>query len=119
MSLSGLKQKLMGAALAVVSVGCAAGAPALEPAADVAESEVARIPMTARARRSSAQLSSPGATRAPGFQGLSPPMGAPLDPSGGTALRPAAPRGWVWYEIEGAVCRDGSPTGFYVHFAAS
>jgi hypothetical protein len=40
-------------------------------------------------------------------------MGAPLDAQG-TPLNPAAPTGWTWYQIDGAVCRDGSPTGFYV-----
>lgn len=54
------------------------------------------------------------ANRAPGFIDLSPPMGAPLDDTG-TAITPAPPAGWTWYEIAGAVCRDGSPTGFYRH----
>jgi Pectinacetylesterase len=52
--------------------------------------------------------------RAPGFVDLSPPMGAPLDETG-TAVTPTPPAGWTWYEIAGAVCRDGSPTGFYRH----
>lgn len=51
---------------------------------------------------------------APGFVNLAPPMGAPLD-GVGTTLTPPAPEGWVWYEIEGALCRDGSKTGFFVH----
>lgn len=54
------------------------------------------------------------ANRAPGFVNLSPPMGAPLD-GVGTTLNPPPPTGWTWYEIAGATCRDGSPTGFYVH----
>jgi hypothetical protein len=54
------------------------------------------------------------ANRAPGFVDLSPPMGAPLD-GVGTTLNPPAPTGWTWYQIDGAVCRDGSPTGFFVH----
>jgi hypothetical protein len=54
-----------------------------------------------------------GANTAPGFVNLAPPLGEPLD-GVGTALSPAAPSGWTWYEIDGAVCRDGSPTGFYV-----
>ena len=45
---------------------------------------------------------------------LAPPMGEPLDGKGKT-LNPPAPAGWTWYEIDGAVCRDGSPTGFFVH----
>jgi hypothetical protein len=52
--------------------------------------------------------------RAPGFVDLSPPMGAALDDAG-TPLTPAAPTGWTWYQIDGAVCRDGTPTGFFVH----
>jgi hypothetical protein len=39
-------------------------------------------------------------------------MGAPLDGTGSPGA--TAPSGWTWYEIEGAICRDGSPTGFYV-----
>jgi Pectinacetylesterase len=54
-----------------------------------------------------------GPNTASGFMNLAPPMGAPLDGKG-TTLSPAAPSGWVWYAIDGAVCRDGSPTGFYV-----
>src|SRR5262249_45282645 len=30
-------------------------------------------------------------------------------------LNPPAPTGWVWYEISGTTCRDGSPAGFFVH----
>jgi hypothetical protein len=55
----------------------------------------------------------------PGFTNLAPPPGAPLDPKASSSVTPAAPTGWVWYEIAGAICRDGSPTGFYVHFAES
>jgi hypothetical protein len=29
----------------------------------------------------------------------------------------SAPAGWNFYGKDGAVCRDGSPAGFYVHFA--
>jgi len=54
----------------------------------------------------------------PGFVNLAPPMGAPLDPAGMT-VTPPPPAGWVWYEIEGALCRDGSPTGFYVRYTSS
>jgi len=54
------------------------------------------------------------ANRNPGFCDLSPPMGAAL-PATGTPLTPAPPSGWTWYQIDGAVCRDGSPTGFFVH----
>lgn len=54
------------------------------------------------------------ANRAPGFVDLTPPMGAPLDGVGMT-LNPPAPTGWIWYQVDGAVCRDGSPTGFFVH----
>jgi hypothetical protein len=52
--------------------------------------------------------------RAPGFVDLSPPMGAPL-PEQGDAVATPPPAGWTWHGIEGAVCRDNSPTGFYVH----
>jgi hypothetical protein len=31
----------------------------------------------------------------------------------------AAPAGWNFYQISGAVCRDGSPTGFYVHYGTA
>lgn len=53
------------------------------------------------------------ANRNPGFVDLSPAMGAAL-PTIGTPLVPAPPTGWLWYQIDGAVCRDGSPAGFYV-----
>jgi hypothetical protein len=56
---------------------------------------------------------SKGPNTSAGFVNLAPPMGAPLDGKG-TALSPPAPSGWTWYQIDGAVCRDGSPTGFYV-----
>ena len=52
--------------------------------------------------------------RAPGFVNLAPPVGAPL-PETGTTLNPPAPASWQWHPIEGAVCRDGSPTGIFVH----
>ena len=51
---------------------------------------------------------------AAGFANLAPPLGEPLDGKG-KPLTPPAPAGWTWYEIAGAVCRDGSPTGFFVH----
>ncbi|HVU01401.1 MAG TPA: pectin acetylesterase-family hydrolase [Polyangiaceae bacterium] len=50
----------------------------------------------------------------PGYVNLAPPMGAPLDDVG-TTLNPPAPTGWTWYQIDGAVCRDGSPAGFFLH----
>ncbi|MGH7436887.1 MAG: pectin acetylesterase-family hydrolase, partial [Polyangiaceae bacterium] len=31
----------------------------------------------------------------------------------------AAPSGWSFYQIAGAQCRDGSPTGFYVHYGTA
>lgn len=57
------------------------------------------------------------ANRAPGFIDLSPPMGEPL-PDQGSSVTPAPPAGWAWYPIDGAICRDGSPTGFYLHRGA-
>jgi len=51
---------------------------------------------------------------APGFVNLAPAMGAPLDMAG-TTLNPPAPAGWTWHDIEGAKCRDGSSTGFFLH----
>ncbi|MDH5672635.1 MAG: pectinacetylesterase family protein [Myxococcales bacterium] len=54
------------------------------------------------------------ANRAPGFVDLSPPMGDPI-PMTGDSVTPAPPAGWTWHNIEGAVCRDGSDTGFYLH----
>lgn len=50
----------------------------------------------------------------PQYMNLAPPMGEPLD-GVGTTLSPAAPDGWTWYQIDGAKCRDGSATGFFVH----
>jgi hypothetical protein len=54
------------------------------------------------------------ANRNPGFVDLSVTMGAAL-PASGSPVTPAPPLGWTWYQIDGAVCRDGSPTGIYVH----
>ncbi len=55
------------------------------------------------------------------FQNLAVPLGAPLDrmqsdlpPDAG-----AAPAGWNYYNIDGAVCRDGSPVGIYVRYTTS
>jgi hypothetical protein len=31
----------------------------------------------------------------------------------------SAPAGWNWYTIDGAICRDGSPTGFYVRYGST
>jgi len=45
-------------------------------------------------------------------------MGAPL-PDQGTALNPAAPTGWQYHPIDGAICRDGSPMGIFVHKGTS
>jgi hypothetical protein len=59
-----------------------------------------------------------GANTASGFVNLAPALGAPLDDMG-TSMAPAAPSGWTWHEIEGAICRDGSPTGFYVRKGAA
>jgi hypothetical protein len=59
-----------------------------------------------------------GPNTAPGFQNLAPAMGAPLDRTG-TPLTPPPPVGWTWYQIPGAICRDGSPTGFYVRYTTS
>jgi hypothetical protein len=59
-----------------------------------------------------------GPRTAAGFMNLAPAMGEPLDGKG-KDLDPAAPAGWIWYPIDGAVCRDGSPTGFFVHSGTS
>jgi hypothetical protein len=45
----------------------------------------------------------------PHYKNVAPPMGPAL---------PRTPAGtWQWVPIEGAVCRDGSPTGFFVKFS--
>jgi hypothetical protein len=46
-------------------------------------------------------------------------MLAPLAESAAVALMPPAPTGWNWFPIDGAICRDGSPTGIFVHFTSS
>lgn len=60
-----------------------------------------------------------GTNTAEGFINLAPQMGAPLDPQGATMLSPPAPAGWNWYPIDGAMCRDGSPAGIFVHFGTA
>jgi hypothetical protein len=56
------------------------------------------------------------------FVSLAVPPGAALtksenDPLPGDAG--AAPAGWNFYQITGAQCRDGSPTGIYVHYGTA
>jgi hypothetical protein len=56
------------------------------------------------------------------FVNLAPPMGAALDrttsdPIPGDAGVP--PTGWNFYQPSGALCRDGSPAGFYVRYTSS
>lgn len=60
-----------------------------------------------------------GPNTAPGFTNLAPPMGEPLTPKNATPLTPPALQGWHWYAPEGAICRDGSPAGFFTKFAES
>lgn len=50
----------------------------------------------------------------PGFMNLAPPMGDPF-PDTGDTVTPAPPTGWNWYNVAGSMCRDGSPSGVYVH----
>jgi Pectinacetylesterase len=59
------------------------------------------------------------------FVNLAVARGAPLDPTGGDVI-PAGdggsatvPAGWHFYLIDGAVCRDGSPSGIYVRYSPS
>jgi hypothetical protein len=52
----------------------------------------------------------------PGFMNLAPAMLAKLAESDAVALTPPAPDGWSWFPIDGAICRDGSPTGIFVRF---
>jgi Pectinacetylesterase len=72
--------------------------------------------------RESAQGSPPATARsdgAGGFINLAVAPGEPLGRAQGTPINPPPPSGWLWYEIAGAICRDKSPTGFYVRFTAS
>ncbi len=55
------------------------------------------------------------------FVNLAPPMGSPLDhnendPVPGASMGMSAPSGWNFYNIDGAMCRDGSPVGIYVRY---
>jgi hypothetical protein len=54
------------------------------------------------------------------FVNLAVLPGAPLDrsQSGSPVPGMSAPAGWNWYAIDGAMCRDGSPTGFYVRYGS-
>jgi hypothetical protein len=56
------------------------------------------------------------------FVNLAVTPGAPLDP-GENDLIPGdgggAPAGWNFYQISGAMCRDGSPAGIYVHYGSA
>ena len=58
------------------------------------------------------------------FVNLAPPMGAALDPKEndpvpGADAGMSAPSGWNFYGSDGAICRDGSPAGFYVRYNPS
>jgi hypothetical protein len=55
----------------------------------------------------------------PAGQALNPLFGDPIPNPGGGLFPPSAPSGWTFYQAPGAVCRDGSPAGFYVHFTSS
>jgi hypothetical protein len=55
------------------------------------------------------------------FVNLAPPMGTALDmtesdPVPGASMGLHAPPGWNFYNIDGAMCRDGSPVGIYVRY---
>jgi hypothetical protein len=57
------------------------------------------------------------------FVNLAPPMGAPFDrsendPVPGADAGMSAPSGWNFYNITGAMCRDGSPVGIYVRYGS-
>src|SRR5262245_7930147 len=58
-----------------------------------------------------------GSSSGGGFINLAPPLQDPLDPNQGSPVDPPPPPGWNWYQIDQTACRDGSPTGIYVHFA--
>jgi hypothetical protein len=54
------------------------------------------------------------------FVNLAVTPGAALDPNENDTIPDggAAPAAWHFYGKDGALCRDGSPAGFYVHFAS-
>jgi hypothetical protein len=74
----------------------------------------------------SSSASDGGANCLPGspqttFVNLAPPMGAAFDhnendPVPGADAGMSAPAGWNFYNIDGAMCRDGSPLGIYVRY---
>ena len=82
-------------------VGTSAGVSAVETADPPAAGTTATPPSSV-------------ATGTPGFENLAPPLGEPL-PAEGKTLTPPPPAGWVYYEIDDSVCRDGSKAGFYLH----
>lgn len=57
------------------------------------------------------------------FANLAVAPGAPLDRSANDAPpdagASAVPSGWHYYGKDGAICRDGSPTGFYVRYGTA
>ncbi len=55
----------------------------------------------------------------PGYMNLAPPLGIALDPDKPSSVTPPPPSGWKWYDIDGAICRDGSQNGIYVRFTSS
>jgi hypothetical protein len=97
-----------------LDAGQAGGGPGLITA-DAGVLDAAQVGDAARADGGAAGGGA-GLNTAVGFMNLAPTLGAPLDPAAGTPLSPAPPSGWTWYEIAGSVCRDGSPSGFYVRF---
>ena len=55
------------------------------------------------------------------FVSLAVAPGAKLDPAENDAIPDAgaAPATWQFYGKDGALCRDGSPAGFYVHYSSA
>jgi hypothetical protein len=54
---------------------------------------------------------------APKLSALSQLENDPIPTDGGTVL--AVPQGWNYYAIDGAMCRDGSAAGIYVHYGTA
>jgi hypothetical protein len=56
---------------------------------------------------------------APMLSALSRTQNDAIPSDGGGPTSPQTPAGWSYYNISGAVCRDGTPAGIFVHYGTA
>jgi hypothetical protein len=102
------------------SSGASGGTPSSPPADDSGVADAASGSADAGAPSSCAPY---GQFPQTSFVDLAAPLGTPLDRNENDAIPGDAgstsPQGWNFYSVPGALCRDGSATGLYVHYGSS